>query len=81
MGRRIETKPGNFPKYRIWSTIVDGFLTGWLTKEEAVEWLLWDETRHRREEYKDFPNGFYDLDDNLIVIDQPNQAKGDHESN
>lgn len=49
-------------KYRFWSTISDGHLTGWMERDEAVEYLIERARRRLDDEIesikRDFPRGY-----------------------
>lgn len=57
-----ETEEGK--KYRLWTTISDGWLTEWSTKDEIIKFLFWNKFRDLMEgvlkDGMDFPNGWYD---------------------
>ncbi len=49
--------------YRLWTTVADGWLTDWITREEAIDFIA----EHKREQLEekieelkiDFPNGYH----------------------
>lgn len=47
MGWNISTKEvKGETKYKIWSTVVDAYLTRkWLTRDEVIQFLFWDRFR------------------------------------
>ena len=53
-------------KYRIWTSICDGWITEWLTKEEIAKFFFWNHFHTFMENFlKDaitFPDGFHDKD-------------------
>lgn len=42
-------------KYRAWSTIVDAYITDWLTLEEMRKYLIRKEVKRIKEDLKTFP--------------------------
>jgi hypothetical protein len=64
-------------KYRIWTTMSDGWITGWCTEDEikaeiAFHWRL-DHMRKVIEEYMNFPTGWTDKDTYKRVPSDPNK--------
>ena len=53
-------------KWRIWTTISDGWLTDWLSENEIKEYLTWrdgfDSKLKAIETYMTFPAGWHDKD-------------------
>lgn len=53
-------------KYRIWTTISDGWITDWLSEDEIKEYLRWREYADTKlkviEHYMTFPAGWHDKD-------------------
>ena len=37
----IKEKKNEEPKYKIWSTISDSYITEWLTKKELIQFMFW----------------------------------------
>jgi hypothetical protein len=59
MSHLLEVKNG---KYRFWSSICDGWVTDWLTRDDALAWIRRIKElsleREMDEETKNFPNGW-----------------------
>jgi len=67
MGWLLKTKEeeGKETKYKIWTTISDGWITEeWLTKDEIIKFLFWNEFYRFMDKFIEdamtFPNGYHD---------------------
>lgn len=82
MGWLLKTKEeeGKETKYKIWTTISDGWITEeWLTKDEIIKFLFWNEFYRFMDKFIEdamtFPNGYCDKDthkrnwDNNLAIE------------
>lgn len=53
-------------KYRFWSTILDKYITSWLTKKDSINFIAtqWKKKLEKKieEEKKYFPRGWCDID-------------------
>lgn len=72
MAREIQIKEfDGVTKYRIWSTVIDEFITDWLTKEEMDAYAFWDELSEFMKRFithsMDFPNMKMDHDTGKIL--------------
>jgi hypothetical protein len=71
-----ETPKGT--KYRLWTTISDGWLTEWSTKDEIIKFLFWNKFRKLMEgvleDAMDFPNGWYDKKNTRRIFDENNNT-------
>jgi len=49
--------------YRIWTTVADGWITDWITREECIKEISRKKRKQLKEELDeiaiDFPNGYY----------------------
>lgn len=63
MGRMLQYREKD-KKWRLWTTISDGWLTEWLTEQEMKEELAYDfQTDYKLrviESYMTFPHGYFD---------------------
>lgn len=74
MGWQVKIKTENeVTKYRIWTTISDGWITEWLTKEEITKFFLWQRLRDFRDKFLEdaitFPNNYTDKDTDRRIYD------------
>lgn len=71
-----ETEEGK--KYRLWTTISDGWLTEWSTKDEIIKFLFWQKfikfMEGVLEDGMDFPNGWYDKKNTRRIFDENNNT-------
>jgi len=62
-------------KYRLYSTIADGWLTEWISKEEAIKELQSRAKNRCREECEKiaqkFPIGYYKKEDSKPILEEP----------
>src|SRR5437870_5050820 len=67
MGRLLKHRSKD-EKWRLWSTISDGWLTDWLTEAEMKQYLVteleYDYKVKVIERLWSFPHGYYDKDEN-----------------
>lgn len=56
----------NLKKYRIYSTVADGFITDWMTKKQIKEYHKKVTLKRMDEDYKHFPRGWMGMDDKII---------------
>lgn len=81
MGWLLKTKEeGNETKYKIWTTISDGWITEqWMTRDEIIKFLFWNKFYDMIDEFiKDamtFPNGYHDKDTRKRYWDDKLQKK------
>lgn len=72
MGRLIKRKG---KKFRIYSTIAEGFLTPWVTRDQAIDVIVYGLRRDLKEKIKDlkrtFPRGYVDYDTNRFIQESP----------
>lgn len=75
MSWNIEIKEtGKETKYKIWSTIVDEYITDkWMTREEIINFFFWHYFRNFADKFLEtaftFPDGWYQKDGKLISKD------------
>lgn len=75
MSWNIEIKEtGKETKYKIWSTIVDAYITDkWMTKEEIINFFFWHYFREFATKFLEtaftFPDGWHQKDGKLIRRD------------
>jgi hypothetical protein len=71
-----ETPKGT--KYRLWTTISNGWLTKWSTKDEIIKFLFWNKFRDLMEgvlkDSMDFPNGWCDKENERRIFDEKNDT-------
>ena len=57
-------------KYRLWTTIADGWLSNWLTKQGVIRFLQDKVRRHAEDECEEivarFPDGYWDTNHKRI---------------
>ncbi len=60
-------------KYRIWTTVSDGWITEWLTREEMVKFHFWNQFKKFMDSFIEdamtFPNNYYDKDTEKRYMD------------
>jgi hypothetical protein len=63
---KIEEKEGT-AKYKVWSTVVDEFITDWMTRDEFIKYLFWkkfmDFMKDFTKEAMTFPDNWADKDE------------------
>jgi hypothetical protein len=74
MGWQVKIKTEKeVTKYRIWTTVSDGWITEWLTKEEITKFFLWQRLRDFRDKFLEdaitFPNNYTDKDTDRRIMD------------
>ena len=61
-------------KFRIWTTVSDGWLTDWVTKEEAIKYLQFRVKRDAKwkcdEIAAEFPHSWYGTDGKFITDEE-----------
>lgn len=91
MGWQLETKIENEEtKYRIWSTVVDGWIINWSTREDVIKFLFWSKFQDFMYEFNSqaqkFPHMWMDKntkkinfisDDEDMKLKKSNQGKTD----
>lgn len=74
MGWKVKTKTEkDITKYRIWTTISDGWITDWSTKEEITKFFFWHHFHKMMDGFLEdamtFPNGYHDKDTGSRIMD------------
>jgi len=68
-------------KYRLWTTISDGWITDWLTRDEMIKVVSFDYKEALKDKVRKlqltFPNGWHDKDSHARINDERYKTEAD----
>lgn len=70
MGKLLKRKG---KKFRLFSTVSSRFYSPWLTRDETIDWVIYEMKKNLKEQIKDlkrtFPKGYVDYNSHKLILD------------